>query len=269
MSIRSRLTALSAVVVVAFLGIAEVHSAQTEEVRLRGKVLSLNGSTLWVKTREGTDEAVVLKPGWKVHTGEGSYPWDLMPGSTMTNATVAHAVKDIDGRTLTLAFKGGEKTISVPEGIPIVTFAPATEADLKPGAAVFVPAQRGRVALSPLCSWWSGRTVSRRRCSRARPRARGPTSSRAAASGRRAIAEFATCAHCAAGIALPTEPDDRRPPTMLSPGHQPSLQLNFFLNSVNKSPTASVVTLCPIKTRAFTRAVSERIESWEGFPNRL
>ena len=47
------------------------------------------------------------------------------------------------GRTLTLAFKGGEKTISVPEGIPIVTFAPAREADLKPGAAVFIPAQRG------------------------------------------------------------------------------------------------------------------------------
>ncbi len=53
----------------------------------------------------------------------------------MTNATVANAVKDIDGRTLTLAYKGGEKTISVAEGIPIVTFAPATEADLKPGAA--------------------------------------------------------------------------------------------------------------------------------------
>ena len=59
MSIRTSLTALTAVAVVAFLGIAEVHSAQTEDVRLRGKVLSLNGSTLWVKTREGTDE------GWR------------------------------------------------------------------------------------------------------------------------------------------------------------------------------------------------------------
>jgi hypothetical protein len=184
MSIRSSLTALTAVAVVAVLSIAEVRSAQTEDVRLRGKVLSLNGSTLWVKTREGTDEWVALRPGWKVTgvapasladikpgdfvgiaslpkssggdgaievlvfpaalkgSGEGSYPWDLKPGSTMTNATVANAVKDIDGRTLTLAFKGGEKTISVPEGIPIVTFARATEADLKPGAAVFVPSQR-------------------------------------------------------------------------------------------------------------------------------
>jgi len=166
-----------AVAVVAFLEIVEVHPAEAEDVRLRAKVISLNESTLWLKTREGTDAAVTLKPGWKVTrvapasladikpgdfvgiaslpkpsggdgaievlvfpaalkgTGEGSYPWDLKPGSTMTNATVANAVKDIDGRTLT-------RTISVAEGIAIVTFAPATEADLKPGAAVFVPAER-------------------------------------------------------------------------------------------------------------------------------
>jgi len=174
----------SVVAVVALVGIAEVHPAQAENVRLRGKVVSLDGSTLRVKTREGTDAAVALKSGWKVTgvapasladikpgdfvgiaslpkssggdgalevlvfpaamkgTGEGSYPWDLRPGSTMTNATVANAVKDIEGRSLTLAYKGGEKTISVAEGIPIVTFAPATEADLKPGADVFIPAQR-------------------------------------------------------------------------------------------------------------------------------
>ena len=56
----------------------------------------------------------------------------------MTNATVANAVKDVDGRTLTLAYKGGKRTIYVAD---IVNFAPATEADLKPGAAVFVPAE--------------------------------------------------------------------------------------------------------------------------------
>jgi hypothetical protein len=62
----------------------------------------------------------------------------------MTNATVTNAVKDVAGRTLTLSYSGGqEKKISIPNGAPIVTFAPATEADLKPGATVFVPAQRG------------------------------------------------------------------------------------------------------------------------------
>jgi hypothetical protein len=43
---------------------------------------------------------------------------------------------------VTLSYKGGEKTISIPDGTPIVTFGPATKADVKPGAMVFVPAQR-------------------------------------------------------------------------------------------------------------------------------
>jgi len=73
----------------------------------------------------------------------GSYPWDLKPKSTMTNGTVLNAVKDVDGRTLTVSYKGQEKKIVVPEGVPIVTFGSAMEADLKPGATVFVPAQRG------------------------------------------------------------------------------------------------------------------------------
>jgi hypothetical protein len=91
---------------------------------------------------DGAVEVLVFPAAMK-GTGEGSYPWDLKPKSTMTNATVTNAVKDVEGRTLTLAYKGGERKISVAESTPIVTFAPATEADLKPGAAVFVPAQRG------------------------------------------------------------------------------------------------------------------------------
>lgn len=172
--------------VVAFLAIAALSPARAAEtVHVRGAIVSLDGSTLTVKTREGPDAAVTLKPGFKVAgitkasvgdikpgdfvgiaslpaaaggdaavevlvfppamkgTGEGSYPWDLKPKSTMTNATVTNAVKGVEGRTLKLSYKGGEKAISIPDGTPIVTFGPATEADLKPGAMVFVPAQRG------------------------------------------------------------------------------------------------------------------------------
>ena len=87
---------------------------------------------------------VLIFPATMKGTGEGSYPWDLKPKSTMTNATVTNAVKGVDRQTLTLSYSGGqEKKIVIPEGAPIVTFAPATEADLKPGATVFVPAQRG------------------------------------------------------------------------------------------------------------------------------
>jgi hypothetical protein len=153
---------------------------------VRGAIVSLEGSMLTVKTREGPNAAVALKPGFKVAgvakaslddikpgdfvgiaslptaaggdgaievlvfppamkgTGEGSYPWDLKPKSSMTNATVTNAVKGVDGRTVDLSYSGGrEKRISIPDGVPIVTFGPATEADLKPGATVFIPAQRG------------------------------------------------------------------------------------------------------------------------------
>jgi hypothetical protein len=47
-------------------------------------------------------------------TGEGHYPWDLQPQSTMTNANVEQVVSAVDGRTLTLKHKDGEKKITVP-----------------------------------------------------------------------------------------------------------------------------------------------------------
>jgi hypothetical protein len=177
---------VGATAALAFLGIVASSSVQAAEmVHVRGTIVGLQGSTLTVKTREGPNAAVALKPGFKVAgiakasvedikpgdfvgiaslptssggdgavevlvfppamkgTGEGSYPWDLKPKSSMTNATVTNAVKGVDGRSLDLSYSGGkEKKISIPDGIPIVTFAPATEADLKPGATVFVPAQR-------------------------------------------------------------------------------------------------------------------------------
>ena len=86
-------------------------------------------------------EVVVFPEGMK-GTGEGHYPWDL-PGSTMmTNATVTNAVKSVDGQMVTMSYKGGEKKVEIPANVPVVTLATAMAADIKPGAAVFVPGQR-------------------------------------------------------------------------------------------------------------------------------
>jgi hypothetical protein len=74
-------------------------------------------------------------------TGEGHSQWDLQPGSTMTNATVTTVAPGAKGREMTLRYKDGEKTIVVPEGIPVVTLKPADRSLLVPGAKVIVTAQ--------------------------------------------------------------------------------------------------------------------------------
>ena len=74
-------------------------------------------------------------------TGEGHSNWELQPGSTMTNATVAAVAPGATGRTMTLRYKDGEKTIVVPEGVPVVTLKPADRSLLVVGAKVLVTAQ--------------------------------------------------------------------------------------------------------------------------------
>jgi hypothetical protein len=74
-------------------------------------------------------------------SGEGHVPWDLQPGSTMTNATVAQLAATPQGRSLTLKYKDGEKTVLVPEGVPIVTFKPGDRTLLVADAKVIVFAQ--------------------------------------------------------------------------------------------------------------------------------
>ncbi len=71
-------------------------------------------------------------------TGEGFQPWDLKPGSSMTNATVADRVTGTGEETITVKYKGGEKIVNVTPDTPIVTFLPGEKAELKPGAKVIV-----------------------------------------------------------------------------------------------------------------------------------
>jgi hypothetical protein len=71
-------------------------------------------------------------------TGEGHRPWDLVPNSTMTNATVAQMVKAVSGDEITLKYKEGEKKIVVTPETVIVTYAPGSKDELKPGAKIFI-----------------------------------------------------------------------------------------------------------------------------------
>jgi hypothetical protein len=93
-------------------------------------------------------------------TGEGHRPMATLPGSTMTNATVAGVspaaakrgtmtnatVGNVGaiagGRTLKLAYKGGEQTVFVSDKTPVVLIEAGSRGSLTPGAHVIVYAQR-------------------------------------------------------------------------------------------------------------------------------
>ena len=113
-------------------------------------------------TRTGADGKmtaieVLVFPEAMRGAGEGFYPWDLEPGSMMTNGTVKGVVTATSGRELTVSYKdkatNTEKsnTVFVPSTAPVVTFAPAAREDLKPGAPVFLGATKnaeGKLAVS-------------------------------------------------------------------------------------------------------------------------
>jgi hypothetical protein len=81
---------------------------------------------------------VLIFPDEMRGTGEGHYAWDLMPDSMMTNANIEGVISDARGRMLMLRYKGGEQTVMVPEGTPVVTFVEADAGALKPGAHIFI-----------------------------------------------------------------------------------------------------------------------------------
>ena len=77
-------------------------------------------------------------------TGDGHRPYAPVPSGTMTNgATTGPIVTGIDGATIVVKYKDGEKKIDVPANVPVVTLVPGSDkADIKPGVIVFVPTQK-------------------------------------------------------------------------------------------------------------------------------
>jgi len=76
-------------------------------------------------------------------TGEGSRPFDLAPGSSMTNGAIEARVDAAAGSKLTVTYKGGMQSIVVPDTTPIVSIAPGARTDLTPGAAIVARGVKG------------------------------------------------------------------------------------------------------------------------------
>jgi hypothetical protein len=69
--------------------------------------------------------------------GEGFRPWDR-PNSTMTNGTVDTAVAGVNGRVLTVKYKGGEQKIVIAADAKIRAYVASDRSELKPGAHVAI-----------------------------------------------------------------------------------------------------------------------------------
>jgi hypothetical protein len=74
-------------------------------------------------------------------TGDGHREgWPGAPGGTMTNGAVGQTVSGVDGPVITVKYRDGEKKIIVGPNVPIRRFEIISASDIKPGAAVNVPA---------------------------------------------------------------------------------------------------------------------------------
>lgn len=155
--------------------------ALAQTVNVRGTVTAFDGKTISVKARDGRDLRVELpdnvpvaitkalrlsdlKPGQVLGVTTikrpsdgalvaidvrpipptaplGLSPFDLQPGSTMTNAALEESVQAAGGQELLLNFKTGSVKVLVPEGTPMSQAARGERTDIKPGETVFIVAK--------------------------------------------------------------------------------------------------------------------------------
>jgi hypothetical protein len=86
--------------------------------------------------------AIIIFPEAMRGVGEGHRPWDFVPNSTMTNATVDNTVTSVDGEKVVVKYKDGDKTIIVPPTAEIATYVKKSTADLKSGEKIFIAAAK-------------------------------------------------------------------------------------------------------------------------------
>ena len=156
--------------------------AQQQNVNIRGIISAFDGKMLSVKTKVGGDVSVELPEAVNVATTkafgmtdikqgmvlgvttvkradgtvvaidvrpippaatQGLSPYDLVPDSTMTNASVEGVVAAAGGQELTLNYKTGSVKALVTSATTMSQSAPGSRADLKPGETVYVLARKG------------------------------------------------------------------------------------------------------------------------------
>jgi hypothetical protein len=96
-----------------------------------------------VPQADGTQKAVEVHIFAESQRGTGDGHRDGWPGAangTMTNGEAGNPVTGVDGLTLMVKYKGGEKKILVTPSTPIVQYQVSDASALKPGAAISINA---------------------------------------------------------------------------------------------------------------------------------
>ncbi len=75
-------------------------------------------------------------------TGEGQFPWDTAPSSSMTNGVVG-TLAGGDGHTMVVKYGAGEAKIVISDATPVVKLETADSAAVVAGAKAFVVAMAG------------------------------------------------------------------------------------------------------------------------------
>jgi hypothetical protein len=176
----SRIGILAGIALVAACAVSSAWAQQPPGVRLVGKIIGVDGSTLLVKTAQ--DEVKVSVPANVVviaaskgtladvkkgdYIGVGATPQADgsqkairvnifaepqrgvgegfrpwdRPNSTMTNATVDTTVTSVDGQVVMLKYKDGEKKIIIGPDAQIIANVVGDKSELKPGASIVIAA---------------------------------------------------------------------------------------------------------------------------------
>jgi hypothetical protein len=97
-----------------------------------------------VKGTDGKIHAVEVRifPETLRGAGEGQRPWDVKPDGVMTNATVGTVSQSPAGGVIHVKYKEGESEYTVGPEVPILAYVADDRSLLKPGAAVFIVAQK-------------------------------------------------------------------------------------------------------------------------------
>ena len=109
---------------------------------------------------------VVVFPDNMRGTAAGHYPWDLPGSSMMTNATVSNAVKGVDGQTVTVTYKGGERRSTFPRMCPSSRLCRRALRTFRPAKRCLCRASARRTAPYTPARFCSARTEWSRQCNR-------------------------------------------------------------------------------------------------------